>query len=113
MVLAKLASLTLDSAAQMNVSGMLWELFGGVAGWAWMILAACSFGLFVWALFFGGSWRRVFYALLASGLCKIVLRWTLPFKEGAMFKRELVLKGWSKEDARRAWIAEAQKRLRA
>lgn len=113
MILAKLASFYFDPAAQMHVSGMLWELFGGVAGWAWMVLALSSFGLFVWALFFGGSWRRFFYAFIASAVCKLVLRWSLPWKEGAAFKRALVLKGLSKEEARRAWIAEAEKRLRA
>ena len=112
LIAAKVASLSFDPAMQMHVSGMLWELFGGVAGWAWMILAASSFGLFVWALFFGGSWRRFFYAFAASAVCKLVLRWSLPWKEGAMFKLALVQRGMSKAEAREAWIAEAQKRLR-
>ena len=113
LILAKFASLSLDPVSQMHASGMLWEIFGGVAGWGWMLLALPSFGLFVWALFFGRSWRSFLYCFLAAGACKILLRWSLPFKEGAMFKRALVQQGMSKTEARRAWIAEAQKRLRA
>ena len=83
LILAKVASLRLDSATQLLASGMLWEMIGGVVGWAWILLAASSLGLFVWALFFGGSWRKFFYTLLASALCKILLRWSLPWKEGS------------------------------
>jgi hypothetical protein len=113
LLLAKLTSLSFEPVGQMHISGMLWEIFGGVAGWAWMILAVSSFGLFVWALFFGGSWWSFLYCFLASAACKILLRWSLPFKEGAMFKGALVKQGMSKTEARRAWIAEAQKRLAA
>jgi hypothetical protein len=111
MILAKLASLSFDPAAQLHASGMLWEIFGGVAGWAWMVLAVSSFGLFVWALFFGGSWGRFSYAIAASAVCKLVLRWPLPWKESAMFKLALVQRGMSKAEAQEAWIAEGQRRL--
>jgi hypothetical protein len=78
-----------------------------------MALAVSSFGLFVWALFLGGSWWSFLYCFLASAACKILLQVSLGWKEGAMFKRALVQKGMSKVEARRAWIAEAQRRLAA
>jgi hypothetical protein len=110
-IVVKLASLSLDYERQTLVSAMLWEYFGGMTGWAWMILALASFVLFIRALFLDGSWRAFLTCFIASAACKLLTRVSSGWKEGAMFKRALAQQGIGKEQARRAWIAEAQKRL--
>jgi hypothetical protein len=98
---------------QLILSAMQWELLGGATGWAWMLLALSSFAQFFWALLFGGSWRLFLTCLIASAVCKALTRYTMIWREATAFKQVLVKKGMSTAEARRAWIAEAQRRLRA
>jgi hypothetical protein len=102
----------LDDKRQLLVSAMLWELLGGGFGWTWIVLAIASLGLFVRALLFGGSWRNFFTALVASGICKWVLRYSGTARQSIAFKEPLIEQGFSKSQAREAWIAEGTRRLR-
>ncbi|HAM57173.1 MAG TPA: hypothetical protein DDZ42_22855 [Candidatus Rokubacteria bacterium] len=101
----------LDDERQLLVAGMLSELLGGTFGWTWMALAGASLVLFFKALFFGGAWSNFFLCLLASGACKWLTRYSMTTKEAAMFKRELVEKGMTKEEAREVWIARAREMI--
>lgn len=112
MVIKFVAFARFNDKTQLIFASMLWELLGGVTGWTWMILAVSSFVLFIRAIFFGGTWRAFFVCLVASVTCKALTRYTLIWQEGTMFKRGLVEKGMSLEEARRAWIAEARRRLK-
>jgi hypothetical protein len=102
----------LDDRRQLLVSAMLWELLGGVFGWTWMVLAVASFGLFLRALFFGGSWRGFFIALAASGACKRLYGYSGTARQAVAFKEPLIEQGFSKAEARKAWIVEGTRRLR-
>jgi hypothetical protein len=102
----------LDDKRQLLVSAMLWELLGGVFGWTWIVLALASFWLFVRALFFGGNWGSFFIALVASGASKRLYSYSDIASQAAAFKKPLIEKGLAKEQARKAWIAEAERRRR-
>jgi len=106
-----LAFSVLDDKRYLDAAAMLAELMGGAFGWTWMALAVASVVLFFKALFFGGAWSNFFVALLASGACKYLTRHQMTIKQASMFKRELVEKGMSKEEARRVWIAKADEML--
>jgi hypothetical protein len=103
----------LDPERQILVSAMLWEAFGGMTGWAWLVLGFASFVLFIWALFFGGSWRDFFICLVASSVSKWLTGYSETAREGALFQQILAQQGMGRAEARRAWIAEAQRRLAA
>jgi hypothetical protein len=107
------AASALDEEKQLIASAMLWELFGGAAGYAWMALAVASLITFAQALFFAGSWWRFFVCLIASAVCKYLVRSAITWREATAFKLERVRSGMSKAYAQQAWIAEAQRRLRS
>jgi hypothetical protein len=108
-VATKLLALgVLDDERQLLAAGMLWQLMGGAFGWTWMALAGAALVLFVKALFFGGGWSNFVVCLLASAGCKWLTRYSMTAKEAALFQRELVAKGLTREAARRAWIARAR-----
>ncbi|MFQ5892855.1 MAG: hypothetical protein ACE5H5_00935 [Nitrospinota bacterium] len=101
----------LDDERQLLVAAILWQLIGGAFGWTWMILAGASLVLFFKALFFGGAWSDFFVCLLASVACEWLTRYSMTTRVAAMFERELVEKGLTKEEARRVWIAGAREMI--
>jgi hypothetical protein len=103
-----LALRVLDDERQLLVSGMLWELLGGVFGWTWIALAVASVILIFKTMFFGGAWSDFFVCLFASAACKRLTRFAMTTQAAATFKQELVTKGMTKEAARQVWIARAR-----
>lgn len=102
---------TLDDKRQLDLAAMYWELLSGVFGWTWIPLAVASLVLFFKALFFGGRWSHFLVCLFASSVCKWQMATSMNAKQGAIFKRQLVERGLTKEEAREVWISEMRAQL--
>jgi hypothetical protein len=113
MIIKLIALAALNDKRQLDLAAMYWELLGGAFGWTWLPLGILSLVLFFKALFLGGRWSHFLISLLASSVCKWQMTTCINSKEGAIFKRELVEKGMTKDEAREVWISEIKRRLNA
>jgi hypothetical protein len=106
-------SLVLTPPQRMRFAAMVWELIGGFGSWAGIIFGGLSAFLLIRALFFGQSWSPFVIAAIVSGLGLRLWRLSEAYKQAAAFKGQLVDKGFTIAEARVAWIAEAERLLRA
>ncbi len=105
-IVIKILLLGVDDEANLRYSAALWELFEGAFGWMWLGVAGISIVMLIGALFFGGAWPDLLVCVLVGGLFKWQMSVASTYKAGAAFKRDLIKKGMSREQARDAWIAE-------
>ncbi|OGB90414.1 MAG: hypothetical protein A3G35_01110 [candidate division NC10 bacterium RIFCSPLOWO2_12_FULL_66_18] len=111
-VVMKVIALGLDDEANLRLAGAIAELLEGTFGWMWIGVAGLSVLMFFRALLFRGAWSDFFVCLLVSGIFKWFMSWSMNTKRGAVFKKDLVEKGLTKEQAREVWIAEMRRGLR-
>jgi len=85
---------------------MLFEILGGLFGWAWIIGGIAVLIFVGLAVFSDGSWWNVFYAAVVSAVGKWLARGFNDNKKRVLFEQKLISEGVSKEDAGRRWTEE-------
>lgn len=82
----------------------LLELIGGLFGWIWIIASVASIYFLVAALAFNGRWSSLFWAFGTGVVAKWLARGFNDHQRRVAHEAELVSRGLSPKQARKAWL---------
>lgn len=80
------------------------EFVAGLVGWGWIIAFLAALCFLVAAVAWGGTWTLFLWAVGISIVCKWLTRGFHDSKVRVAYEAELVARGLTPEQARKAWL---------